>query len=405
VRIDTGNYNLVTELGEDAPQTVISSYQVREGDSLQSIAAALYGNPSLWFVLAEANGLTLNQELQIGQTLEIPNNIKDGRFTAESHLVYDQGAIIDQTLPNIKAKKGGCSNFVMIFIVAVIAVVAFYLLPVVAGAVGGVLFAGSTATFATVASYAIAGAIVGAAASAVQQGLFIALGYQDEFSWKSVAAGAISGALSGAAQGLGVANKALIDAGMGGLKYAETAARALQVSSVASKQLIENGKITSWTSLATAALNPIRTAGVDKPLLELDWISQTQLDYITPWADLAEAAIRNDGDLKPLDWANAIGGTLTTAYSSGVIDTVFSGGSPIKLDDGFNTTQLLTNLAVGGALSLFDDDAALEYLASSVVNQLGRFIGQQIVKETGLQNAANIAAKGGGHTGSKYKLQ
>jgi hypothetical protein len=42
-------------------------------------------------------------------------------------------------------------------------------------------------------------------------------------------------------------------------------------------------------------------------------------------------------------------------------------------------------------LALFDDDAALEYLASSVGNQVGQFIGQVFAKETGLQKAASDA--------------
>ena len=97
-------------------------------------------------------------------------------------------------------------------------------------------------------AFAVAGAVVGAAASIVQQGLFIALGYQESFSWKDVAAGAVAGAFSGAAQGLGAAAKAGEV-----IKHAKTASAALKVAAAASKQLITNGKITSWASLAAAA--------------------------------------------------------------------------------------------------------------------------------------------------------
>jgi hypothetical protein len=131
---------------------------------------------------------------------------------------------------------------------------------------------------------------------------------------------------------------------------------------------------------------------MEESAFELDWISQTQLNYITPWAQLAETAIRNNGTLKPLDWANAAGATLTTAFSAnGGRETVIANARAMNFTDAFNTNQLVTNLAVGGALALFDDDAAKAYLASSVGHQVGQFIGQQFVEVSGLANAAKEA--------------
>src|SRR2546428_11152952 len=37
--------------------------------------------------------------------------------------------------------------------------------------------------------------------------------------------------------------------------------------------------------------------------------------YVTPWAQLAETYIRNDGKLTPTDWATAAGSTLAAAVS------------------------------------------------------------------------------------------
>jgi len=48
--LDTGRYNLVQNLGEDFPTSSIITITAVEGDSLQSIAARMYGNPSLWFI-------------------------------------------------------------------------------------------------------------------------------------------------------------------------------------------------------------------------------------------------------------------------------------------------------------------------------------------------------------------
>ncbi len=387
VKLDTGQYSQVTELGEDAPKSTVDRYTVREGDTLQSIAAQVYGNPSLWFVIAEANGLEPGDELRLGQVLVIPNNIKDGQFTAQSHRVYDAGQIIDQTLPNIKQKKGGWANFIMVLIGAIITVLALILVPYLAGVIGSTLLAGTGAA-GTVASYALAGAIIGAGASALQQGLFIALGYQSAFSWKSVAAAAVSGALSGAAQGLGAVSQSLSGVN---LEYAKVAVRALQVSSAASKQLIENGKITSWTGLATSALNPVRLNGVNDNAFGLDWLNQDVMNYVSPWVQLAETGIRNDWDLKPLDWANAAGETLSTAFSSGQTTTGASGGQPFDLVKSFDTGRFVTNLAVGGALAMFDDEAAAQYLGTAIGQQLGSHVGQWIGEETGLAEAARQA--------------
>jgi hypothetical protein len=47
-------------------------WTVREGDSLQSIAYAEYGDPNQWRPIAEANRLTHVRKLHPGSTLEIP---------------------------------------------------------------------------------------------------------------------------------------------------------------------------------------------------------------------------------------------------------------------------------------------------------------------------------------------
>jgi nucleoid-associated protein YgaU len=47
-------------------------YTVREGDTLASIAANLWGDSALWYKIAEANGLTGQAALSEGQTLNLP---------------------------------------------------------------------------------------------------------------------------------------------------------------------------------------------------------------------------------------------------------------------------------------------------------------------------------------------
>lgn len=50
----------------------LTTRRVKRGDTLSSLAAELYGNPKLWRVIAEANGLDDPLTLQPGQVLSIP---------------------------------------------------------------------------------------------------------------------------------------------------------------------------------------------------------------------------------------------------------------------------------------------------------------------------------------------
>jgi nucleoid-associated protein YgaU len=51
------------------------AYTVRAGDTLQGIAAALYGDSNLWYRIAEANGLSGGASLTEGQSLNLPGGI------------------------------------------------------------------------------------------------------------------------------------------------------------------------------------------------------------------------------------------------------------------------------------------------------------------------------------------
>ncbi len=52
----------------------MTTYRIKCGDSLQGIAAALYGDPSRWRLIAEANELDDPRTLPIGRTLSIPES-------------------------------------------------------------------------------------------------------------------------------------------------------------------------------------------------------------------------------------------------------------------------------------------------------------------------------------------
>ncbi|MBV1790845.1 hypothetical protein KQ940_22515, partial [Marinobacterium sp. D7] len=230
-------------------------------------------------------------------------------------------------------------------------------------------------------------------ASVVSQGILIGLGYQDEFSWKQVAADAVSAAFTaGASAALGAAGQTAAKVGSTA-KYAKVSVAALRVASAASKQLILNGKITSWTSLAAAGIGG--ALDVAKVQASSDFIDaggaaalasgsqealnaaealqtlstyQTALQYATPWVQLAETSIRNDGDLQPSDWVAAVGGTLSTALTSGL--GVNEIANPIQR----HLAKQGLNAAIGGAMSLYDKDAALNWMQNEVAQDFGSFL-------------------------------
>lgn len=69
-----GSYS-VEPTGLDGAIITTSVYTVKEGDTLQGIAHALYGDSGLWYVLAEANNIQNPfdiEEFYAGQILNVP---------------------------------------------------------------------------------------------------------------------------------------------------------------------------------------------------------------------------------------------------------------------------------------------------------------------------------------------
>lgn len=63
---------LKPELDQRETDPEMTTYRIKRGDSLASIAAALYGDPSRWRIIAEANSLDDPRALEIGTSLSIP---------------------------------------------------------------------------------------------------------------------------------------------------------------------------------------------------------------------------------------------------------------------------------------------------------------------------------------------
>lgn len=160
------------------------SYTVRAGDTLQGIAQALWGDASLWYKIAEANGMAGGAgALSEGQRLILPTGVTKNTHNADTFRPYDPQEAIGDLSPNTspKPKKGKCGVLGQIFLAVVAVAVTLLLTPA------------SGATFGQV----LLGAIGGNLAS---QGVGLATGIQDKFSFKSLALTAVS---AGVTAGIG----------------------------------------------------------------------------------------------------------------------------------------------------------------------------------------------------------
>ncbi|MEO1219861.1 MAG: HNH endonuclease, partial [Pseudomonadota bacterium] len=182
-------------------------YSVNRGDTLQSVAANVYGDSSLWYKIAEANGMTGQSQLSVGQKLVLPTGVVKSSHNANTFKAYDPSETIGDLNPTTpeppKASKKKCGVLGAILLVVVAVAVTI----VTAGAAAAVLaptsmtlgagisaaVTGTLAAKAGVAAAIAGGVIGGAVGSVASQAVGVATGIQDKFSWKAVALAGISG--------------------------------------------------------------------------------------------------------------------------------------------------------------------------------------------------------------------
>jgi len=212
-------------INDGFPAKTPGTHIVQPNETLQTIALAMYGDGSLWYLIADANGLTGNDQLVSGLRLTIPNVVSNIRNNAETFRPYDVKLALGDTTPTLPAPppppkgKKGCGALATILVVAVAIIVTVYTAGLAAGGTSAVLAstgAGATSTLAAggaalsgglaagglaAAGGGIGAAIIGGiAGSIVSQGVAIAIGAQRGFDFKAVALGGIA---AGVGAGLG----------------------------------------------------------------------------------------------------------------------------------------------------------------------------------------------------------
>jgi LysM repeat protein len=144
------------------------SWTVKQGETLEGIAQNLWGDASLWYMLAQENGMRSSSELRVGQLLQVPNKLANFHNTADTFRPYDASQAIGDTQPTTPKppKKPKCGVFGQIFLV------------VIAIAVAAILQQYQVFAFLGNIGSLAASAAVG---SVVSQGVGVATGIQDKF--------------------------------------------------------------------------------------------------------------------------------------------------------------------------------------------------------------------------------
>lgn len=271
------------------PAATGSTYTVRNGDTLKSIARQVWGDADMWYLIAQANNLGGNETLVAGQVLQIPNKVTNIHNNANTFRPYNPGEVIghiDPSLPQPPAPAaksgGGCGTIGTIIMVVVAVVATIYTCGAAAELMGAALAEGATtmslgaSVLMGTAGSALAGgalgatmtglaaaAIGGAVGSIASQVVGDAMGNTHGFSWKQVATAAIGSAVTaGVGEAFAPAADAVAttEAANGGVTLTTSLERtgigaAEAVSSSAVGQLLKGEW--SWRQIAASAVSSV----------------------------------------------------------------------------------------------------------------------------------------------------
>lgn len=174
----------------NSARSTTTAWTVRDGDTLQSIALEVWGDSSLWYQIADANGLTGAEPLVAGRSLQIPINVQNAHNSAVTFKPYDPNQALGSNAPSRKKPPKAPSMLGSILMVVIAVVVAH----LVFGPVGGFMtetlgLSGMAATVATAAVAAAAGSIA-------SQAVGLATNTIDKFDWKAVGIAALSAGIT-----------------------------------------------------------------------------------------------------------------------------------------------------------------------------------------------------------------
>ena len=102
----------------------------RGGETLQAVAASLWGDSGLWYKLAQANGLSGDAALSAGQTLRIPAGVVCNTFNAATITPTDPADTLGDVNPTSpqaappKKQKCGMIGTILLVVIAIAVTIA-----------------------------------------------------------------------------------------------------------------------------------------------------------------------------------------------------------------------------------------------------------------------------------------
>jgi len=226
--------------------------QAQAGDTLRSIAQRVYGNASLWYVLAAANALEgADTALTAGITISVPD-VKVAANDANTFKPFNPNEAIGSTTPNLPyiepPPKNHCNAVAAVLAVVIVAVAyvfAPYIGQVVQSVLTGALATGVTAGVATVA------------ASTVVRGAASAIGVAS-FSWRDVAVDGITAGVTAGAGAYLAGTATFGKVAADGSRALNTAGRVAQGMASYGGSVVANATVGrdtyfSWKGLAATA--------------------------------------------------------------------------------------------------------------------------------------------------------
>ena len=311
------------------------SYVVQAGDTLQSIAQTVYGNASLWYVIADANAISVDSSgnainLVAGTTLKLPavSNEQNGSQTFDP---YNPLKLIGSTTPALAyippPPSQHCNTLADLIVVAITVAATVYTAGATAeamgatasgttaagvGATGAAAMSGGAMTLAANTTAAalgslgtdlVAAGVGGFAGSVAGQLTGQALGDGAGFSLEQALAGGLTGMASAGLGALAGSNNLYQSIARGDIGNAVLQGGATDLAGLAANRIVGLPGAFSWASVAAASL----AAGLS-----------------------AEAAPKVLGDLRFTP--NTVPGDLAQGLTSGVIgrnvDLAFGQAAP-----------------------------------------------------------------------------
>ncbi|VVM79054.1 hypothetical protein PS664_02187 [Pseudomonas fluorescens] len=331
-------------ISSEYPGRVPGSYIVNDGDTLVRIAQTVWGDASMWYLIADANGLDAERLLVAGESIIIPNVVSSHRNSATTFKPYNPGEVIGDTTPSPtlppppkpkKSKSGGIAAIVMV-VVAIVATVltAGAAAPAAAAVAGSTALGGIAATGAAVLTgaagitmgtmgAAFLGGVVGSAAS---QLVGKAMGAVDSFSWSKVAASGVGAGIGAAVGNLVAGGRTAQQLAQAG-SYGKIAAGSVlnSLGNYAASKAIGLEASFSWVGMASAALTSVAAAGISNGMGFTTDNFKSNFFNSMIGAQVSSGVQILIGKGGKLDYGNVAADAFGNAFGNGLIEASLGG--------------------------------------------------------------------------------